>query len=180
MKLNPGIKKVVWTYGASGALMMLLAFVVFYLLGQQPWRNLISFLLDAVIIGFFLVLAIRNFKVLYNNNELRFYHGMTVGFLTFFIMAALYALSYVVFVYLISPEFIDTYIELAIEDLTSRQDILTEDIDQDPALFMAEQINNVKAITRSQLVLDVFLKRTLIGFFLTPVISIVFRSTPQA
>ena len=178
MKLHKGIKKVVWPYGLSGGVMMVLAFGVFYALGQQPWRNLISFLLDTVTIGLFLVLAIRDFKVNHNQNQLRFYHGMTVGFLTFLIMAGVYAILYAVFVYLISPDFIDNYIALAVEDLNSRSEILTEDIDMDPEAFMAEQIKNVKAITRSQLVLDVFLKRTLIGFFLTPVISIVFR-TPQ-
>lgn len=158
--------------------MMILAFTVFYLLGQQPWRNLISFLLDAIIIGFFLVLAMRDFKVNQNKGELRFYHGMTIGFLGFTFMALIYALAYALFVYVISPEFIITYIELAVEDLNSRKAILTESIDQDPDEFMAVQIANVKAITRSQIVLDLFIKRILIGFFLTPVISIVFR-TPQ-
>lgn len=179
MKLHPGIKKVTWTYGLSGTAMLILAFAVFYLLGQQPWRNLISFLLDAIIIGFFLVLAIRDFKVNQNGGELRFYHGMTVGFLTFFLMAALYAIAYAIFVYLVSPDFINTYVELAIEDLNSRREILTENIDRDPQEFMEEQIRNVKAITRSQLVLDVFLKRSLIGFFLTPAISIVFRTNQR-
>ena len=179
MKVHPGVKKVVWNYGAAGGLMMVIAFAVFYWLDQQPWRNLISFLLDAVIIGFFLVLAIRDFKVNRNQNELRFYHGMTVGFLSFMIMAGFYALAYAVFVYVIDPSFIETYIQLAIEDLTSRREILTENIDQDPDTFMATQINNVKSITKSQLVLDVFLKRTLIGFFLTPVISIVFRTNQR-
>jgi len=176
MKLHPGIKKVVLNYGASGALMMVLAFTVFYFLDQQPWRNLISFLLDGVIIGFFLVLAIREFKVRFNSNELRFYHGMTVGFLSFTLMAALYAMAFALFIYVLSPDFIDLYIELAIEDLESRKAILTENIDKDPEAFMTEQISNVKSITRSQIILDVFLKRLFIGFFFTPVISIVFRT----
>lgn len=179
MKVHPGIKKVVWNFGAAGGLMMIIAFAVFYWLDQQPWRNLISFLLDVVIIGFFLVLAIRDFKVNRNQNELRFYHGMSVGFLSFMIMAGFYALAYGVFIYLINPDFIDTYVELAIEDLTSRQEILTENIEQDREAFMAEQVKNLKGITRSQLVLDVFLKRTLIGFFLTPVISVVFRTNQR-
>jgi hypothetical protein len=179
MKLNPGIKKVVLNYGSAGGLMLIMAFTVFYFLDQQPWRNLISFFLDAVIIGFFLVLAIRAFKVTYNHHELRFYHGMTIGFLTFTMMAAIYAMAFAIFVYVISPDFIDTYIDLAIEDFVSRRDILTEDIEGDPDEFMAEQIAAVRSITRSQIVLDLFLKRVLIGFFLTPVISIVFR-TPQS
>jgi len=178
MKINPGIKKVVLNYGSAGGVMLTLAFTVFYLLDQQPWRNLISFFLDAVIIGFFLVLAIRTFRVNYNHDELRFYHGMTIGFLSFTLMAAIYALAYAIFVYVISPDFINTYIDLAIDDFTSRRDILTEDIEGDPDEFMAEQIAAVREITKSQIVLDLFLKRVLIGFFLTPVISIVFR-TPQ-
>ena len=81
-------------------------------------------------------------------------------------MAALYAMAFALFIYVLSPDFIETYIELAIEDLESKEGILTENIDKDPEEFMAEQIENVKSITRSQIVLDVFLKGSSLAFSL--------------
>jgi hypothetical protein len=178
MKINPYIKKPAIQFGASGGAMMILSFLVFFYLGMQPWRNLISFILDVVIIGFFLVLAIREFKIKYNSNELRFYHGMTLGFLTFFLMSGIYSVFYGLFISVVDPDFLLNYIDLAIQDLNSRKELLTDNIEGDPELFFQEQINGIKAITTSQLIFDAFIKRVLIGFFLTPMISIVFR-TPQ-
>ncbi len=178
MKGNPNIRKVATKYGAAGGAMIVLAFLVFYYMGMQPWRNLISFILDVVIIGFFLVLAIREFKVNFNYNELRFYHGMSIGFLTFFVIAGIYSIFYGVFINWVEPNFLPEYIDLAIEDLNGRKELLTENIEGDPEEFFAEQIQGIKEITKSKLILDAFIKRLLIGFFLTPMISIVFR-TPQ-
>lgn len=179
MKLNPNISKVAIKYGLSGAAMVILAFLVFYYIGMQPWRNLISFILDVVIIAFFLVMSMREFKVLYNGGEFRFYHGMSIGFITFFVVAGLYGLFYGLFIGLIEPEFLTNYIELAIEDLNGRKALLTESIEGDPEEFFQEQIQGIREISKSQLVMDAFFKRALIGFFLTPMLSVIFR-TPQS
>lgn len=178
MKINPNIRKVATKNGAAGGAMIVLAFLVFYYIGMQPWRNLISFILDVVIIGFFLILSIREFKVNFNGNELRFYHGMSIGFLTFFVTAGIYGIFYGVFINWVEPDFLNEYISLAIEDLNGRKELLTENIEGDPEVFFEEQIQGIREITKSQLIFDAFIKRVLIGFFLTPMISIVLR-TPQ-
>lgn len=179
MKINPNLRKVAGKYGLAGGAMIVLSFLVFYYIDMQPWRNMISFILDVVIIGFFLVMAMREFKILHNDGEFRFYHGMTIGFLAFFLIAGIYAVFYGVFISWIEPDFLQSYIALALEDLEGRKSLLVENIEGDPEVFFQSQIQGIKEITKSQLMLDAFFKRTIIGFFLTPMLSVVFR-TPQS
>ncbi|WP_422354873.1 DUF4199 domain-containing protein [Roseivirga pacifica] len=179
MKLNPNIRKVAVKYGLVGGLMSVLAFAVFYALGHQPWRNLISFILDAVIIGMFCFLAIREFKVSYNGSELRFYHGMTIGFIVYLLIGFVFSLFFAGFINWIVPDFLAEYIQIAIEDLNLRKDMLLEQVDKNPEAFFQDQVEGIRQITRSQLVLDVFLKRVLIGLFVTPIISVALRTNQR-
>lgn len=179
MKIDPNIRKVAGKYGLAGGTMIVLAFLVFFYIDMQPWRNMVSFILDVVIIAFFLVLAIREYKVLYRGGELRFYHGMSIGFLCFLTIAGVYAVFYGLFINFIEPDFLQNYIVLAIEDYEGRKELLTENIEGDPEEFFNQQLEGIRSITKSKLVLDAFFKRTLIGFFLTPMISVIFR-TPQS
>jgi hypothetical protein len=150
MKINPVIPRLAFRYGLAGGVMAIVAFLVFFYLGQQPWRNLISFLIDILIIGLFSFLTIKDFRSNYNNGELRFYHGMSLGFICYTTVAFVFAAFYFVFMQWIEPDFLSVY--------------------------FSEQLASLEKITKSSLIFDSFLKKLIFGIFLAPIFSIVLRT----
>ncbi len=174
IKVNPKLTRLSFKYGAVTALFVIIAFLVFYFMGLQPWRNLLSFLLDILIIVVFLFLALKDYKDNVGRGEFRFYHGMTIGFIVYVTAAAIFALFYFVFIYWGSPDFLNEYIITAQADLVSRKDMIVTALSEESYLEQYEMISNT---TRGVLVFDVFIKKLLIGLVVTPVFSIMLRSS---
>ena len=156
--------------------MAIVAFLVFFYLGQQPWRNLISFLIDILIIGLFSFLTIKDFRSNYNNGELRFYHGMSLGFICYTTVAFVFAVFYLVFMQWIEPDFLNLYIETAKSDMLLRKDMILQGVEVDPDVYFSEQLGTIDEITKSSLIFDSFLKKLIFGIFLAPIFSIVLRT----
>lgn len=156
--------------------MAIVAFLVFFYLGQQPWRNLISFLIDILIIGLFSFLTIKDFRSNYNNGELRFYHGMSLGFICYTTVAFVFAVFYFVFMQWIEPDFLNLYIETAKSDMLLRKDMILQGVEVDPDVYFSEQLGTIDEITKSSLIFDSFLKKLIFGIFLAPIFSIVLRT----
>jgi hypothetical protein len=173
IKVNPALSKLAIKYGAVAAVFSILAFVVFYIMGQQPWRNLISFLLDVFVIGVFIFLALKDYKERFNNGELRFYQGMTVGFIVYLIVAVGFSLFFFVLMQWVEPDFLTEYIKLALEDLVSRKEMIVAGLSEESYL---DQLSKLENTTISVLVIDAFVKRLLIGLVLTPIFSILLRT----
>lgn len=176
MKIRPIIPKISGRYGLVGGVLAILSFVTFFYLDQQPWRNLISFLLDIVIIGLFCFLPIKEFKRDHNQNELRFYHGMTIGFISYLMTAFVFSIFYALFINVIEPSFMELYKSVQIDDMESMKEMIMGQVDENKEEFFQEQLSAISKITKSQLILDVFLKKAIIGLFLTPIFSIVLRT----
>lgn len=176
MKINPVIPKLAFRYGLAGGVMAIVAFLVFFYLGQQPWRNLISFLIDILIIGLFSFLTIKDFRSNYNNGELRFYHGMSLGFICYTTVAFVFAVFYLVFMQWIEPDFLNLYIETAKSDMLLRKDMILQGVEVDPDVYFSEQLGTIDEITKSSLIFDSFLKKLIFGIFLAPIFSIVLRT----
>ena len=124
MKINPILIKLPVKFGLSGLLLTVLSFLVFYYTGLQPWRNLISLILDTILVGAFCFIAMKEFKTNYNGGTLSFYHGMTLGFFTYGIIALGFGIFYLLFIDVIEPEFISNYITLAKEDMVARKTLI--------------------------------------------------------
>lgn len=176
MKINPQIPRLSLRYGAVGGILAVVAFLVFFYLDQQPWRNLISFFLDILIVGLFAFLPIKDFKSNYNGGELRFYHGMTLGFISYATLAGVFATFYFIFMNWIEPEFLGTFIETAKSDMILRKDMIMQSADGDKEAFFQQQLNGLDDITKSSLIFDSFIKKLVFGIFLTPIFSIVLRT----
>lgn len=176
MKINPVIPKLSFRYGVVGGIMAIIAFVVFFYLDQQPWRNMISFLIDILIVGIFSFLSIKDFKSNYNNGELRFYHGMTLGFISYASTAMVFAAFYFVFMQWIEPDFLTEFIEIAKSDMLLRKDMIIQGVDINPEEFFQKQYDDLDLITKGSLVFDSFIKKLIFGIFLTPIFSILLRT----
>ena len=176
IKINPAIPKLGVKYGLVGGAMAILSFLVFFYLEQQPWRNLISFILDVLIVGVFCFLPIKDFKSSFNRDELRFYHGMTIGFISYLTVSFAFMVFYTVFINWVEPYFIIQYKQIQKEDMVNMKDLILAGVEDNPEEFFQSQLSMIDAITKSQLILDVFLKKLVIGLFLTPIFSIVLRT----
>tara|TARA_A100000171_G_C2121562_1_gene141082 strand:+ start:1117 stop:1650 length:534 start_codon:yes stop_codon:yes gene_type:complete len=174
IKVNPKLTRISIKYGAVTALFTIIAFLVFYFMDLQPWRNLLSFLLDIMVIVIFLFLALKDYKDNVGGGEFRFYHGMTIGFIVYVTTAAIFALFYLIFIYWGNPDFLSEYIITAQEDLVNRKDMIVAALSEESYL---EQYKMIENTTRSTLVFDVFIKKLLIGLVVTPVFSIILRSS---
>jgi len=177
IKINPKLTKLAIKYGAVTGLFTIIAFMVFYLMGQQPWRNLLSFLLDVLIIVVFIFLGLKDFKSNVNNGYFRFYHGMTVGFIIYLTTATVFSLFYLIFINWGVPDFIDQYIITAQEDLMARKDMIVTALSEES---YQEQFDMLTTTTKSKLLLDVFIKKVMVGLVITPVFSILMRSSTRS
>lgn len=179
IKIRPIIPKIAANYGLVGGLLTIVAFLTFYYLGHQPWRNLISFILDTIIIGIFCFLPMKEFRTHFNDGSFRFYHGMTLGFITYLMIAFVFSLFYFVFIFWIEPSFIELYKSIQKEDMMNMKELIMSTVEEGKEEHFQKQLAGIDDITRSQLVLDVFLKKAIIGLVLTPIFSIVLRTQPS-
>lgn len=153
----------------------IMAFLVFYYLDLQPWRNLLSLVLDVVLIGVVSFIATRDFRDNENGGELRFYHGMSIGFFIYTATAVLFSLFYLIFIKVISPGFMEMYYDSMVEFLKSRKEFIISKTSEES---FNEQLNAIPNIRPATLLLDAFGKKIISGLFLAPVFSIILR-TPQ-
>ena len=173
MKINPVLVKVPAKYGLFGLMLTIVSFLVFYYVGLQPWRNLLSLVLDVVLVSAFCFVAIKDFRENYNDNELSFFHGMTSGFVVYVVIALGFGLFYRLFIDLIEPDFISNYIQLAKEDMIGRKTVIVT------ALGEASYDKNFESLSQTNsgvLMMDAIIKKLLIGLLITPVFSVIMRT----
>lgn len=173
MKINPRLTRLSGGYGLIAAGLTIVAFLVFYYLGQQPWRNLLSLILDVILIGTITFVATKDFRDNENGGELRFYHGMTIGFFIYTLTALVFSLFYLLFIVVITPDFLEIYSDSMREFLESRKEMIIANGSE--ASFQT-QLEGLKEVTASGLALDAFGKKIISGLFLAPIFSIVLRT----
>ncbi|MCE7996313.1 MAG: DUF4199 domain-containing protein [Roseivirga sp.] len=173
MKINPRLVKVAGGYGLTTSVITIIAFLTFFYLGQQPWRNTLSLIVDVIVIGTMTFVATKDFRENENGGELRFYHGMTIGFVIYAATALIFALFYTLFMTVIQPDFLELYRQSMLEFLESRKDMLIANSSEES--FQA-QIDGLKDVSVSGLALDSFGKKVISGLFLAPIFSVILRT----
>lgn len=176
MKIRPIVPRIGARYGAVAGVLAVVAYLTFFYLELQPWRNLIAFLVDIVIVGLFCFISMREFKLEHNRGEFRFYHGMTIGFVAYLSIALIFSLFFAFFINWIEPSFMDTYKIVQLEEMQGMKDMITSRVDENPEDYFNKQLEAISSITKSQLILDVFLKKAIIGLFMTPIFSVILRT----
>lgn len=173
MKINPRLVKVAGGYGLTTSVITIIAFLTFFYLGQQPWRNTLSLIVDVIVIGTMTFVATKDFRDNENGGELRFYHGMTTGFIIYGATALIFALFYTLFMTVIEPDFLELYRQSMLEFLESRKDMLIANSSEES--FLA-RIDGLKDVTVSGLALDSFGKKVISGLFIAPIFSVILRT----
>ncbi|GAB5523213.1 MAG: hypothetical protein Roseis2KO_10850 [Roseivirga sp.] len=173
MKVNPRLVKVAGGYGLTTSVITIIAFLTFFYMDQQPWRNTLSLIMDVIIIGTMTFVATKDFRDSENGGELRFYHGMTIGFVIYAATALVFALFYTLFMTVIQPDFLELYRQSMLEFLESRKEMLIANGSQES---YEAQVAGLKDVTVSGLALDAFGKKVISGLFLAPIFSVILRT----
>lgn len=173
MKINPRLTKVSGGYGLTAAVVTIIAFATFYYLDQQPWRNILSLIMDVVIIGTMTFVATKDFRDNENEGELRFYHGMSIGFVIYFLTGVIFSLFYLLFITIIEPDFMTVYQETMRDFLESRKEMLIANGGEESFQSQLDALDGVKAF---DLIIDAFGKKVISGLFLAPIFSVLLRT----
>lgn len=161
-------------FGVTGAALIISMFLVFYFSSANPLVEMGMF--DFFILPIFLFLGIKEYRDTFNNKLLEFWQGMTLGFFCYLVIAILTSLFILFFVTVINPDVLDTYVVSRLEILESGRENIIEKMGENS---YQESLLEIKNITLSDVILDNFLKKTMIGMLLTIMISIITKRKPK-
>ena len=166
--------KVPIKYGITGGVLCLLMFLTLHLSGQYP-LEMTSYFMSGVIILLMLFFSTKELRDYKYGGFLQYWQGISAGFVC------------VVLIALVSGLFIYTYASSINSDfLTDHSQYVKEALLEDPEGWIDRHGEEVyqgmlqeseQLISPVDLALDDFLKKFLIGFFLTTIIAIFFKRT---
>lgn len=158
-----------YPFGFSGAGLCLLGMLVMYFLDVEPVSmNLIMGYFFTPIFVFF---AIKSFRDTYNQGELYFSQGMTVGFFVYTLMALLSALYIFIFLQ-VEPQAFDTFRQVNLDLMTDNQVVLKEQLNESA---YAETYSSVAGMSRWDVAINDLLRKIFPGLFFTIIISIILK-----
>ncbi|MEQ6122030.1 DUF4199 domain-containing protein [Reichenbachiella sp. MALMAid0571] len=173
MKLNDPLITIPAKFGAFGAIMVVVMFLVFYLSGSNPLMEMGMF--DFFIIPIFLFFGIKEYKDNYNHRLLEFWQGMTAGFVVYFTLACLTSIFIFAFLNLSDPSIMENYTADRLSILEEKKEAIIKEMGE--ATFIESQ-KEVQNITIGDLIFDNFLKKTFVGLLLTIMIAVIMKKKP--
>ncbi len=157
-------------YGAIGGGFLVLLFLIFYFFDLDPLTNIK--IIDAIIICIFTFFATKEFRDRYNDRQLHFWQGMTVGMINYLSIALISALFILIMTSIVDTGMVPEYVAGRVALLIENKENLIETMNQDT---FQNALDGVKTTTSFDLALDDFLKKSIIGLFLTIIISVILR-----
>lgn len=157
-------------YGTIGGGLVILLYLVFYTLKKNPLLEIK--LVDIPLLAIFIFFSLKEFRDRHNHRELHFWQGITGGLITYISIATISAIFILVLTVIIDPAITTNYIESRIELLNENKETLIESINEQAYI---DALAGVKETTPIDLAFDDFLKKTIIGLFLTIIIAVILR-----
>ena len=157
-------------YGAIGVLLIIIMFLVFYYSGQNPLDELQMF--DLFIIPVFIFFGIKEFRDRFNGRFLKFWQGMTAGFITYTSYALGSALFIWLFIEWIDPSLVSAYVEGSLKTLEETRTTIVEEMGAEAYI---STYDDVKDTSQNDLILDSIFKKMIVGFMITSVVSVVLK-----
>lgn len=154
---------------AIGSTLAVLMFITLYFLEKNPLVNTKFFNLLLLLI--FLVFTLKEFKE--QHAVLKFWQGMSLGFLFYFPFALVSGAAVYIAVASADPGLLSGYVDQRIAELELSRERIVETID---LRAFEETLESIRGTTPLQLALDDFLKNTIAGLFITILVSVIFRT----
>ena len=161
-------------FGIAGSVLIITMFLVFYFSSTNPLIEMGMF--DFFILPIFLFLGIKEYRDTFNNKLLEFWQGMTIGFICYLTIALVTSLFVLFFVTVINPDIFDTYVASRLEILEEGRVNIIEKMGE---ASYQESFLEIQQISLSDIILDNFLKKSMIGMLLTIMISIIVKRKPK-
>jgi hypothetical protein len=158
-------------YGFICSVFLIIIFHVSDYFGINPLMNVVHLIFDLMIFGIFIFFGTKELKMSQEDEILHFWQGMTMGFNTYFVATTVFSL-YLIIYFQWSDSAVMDYQESATNFLLEKRDLYEDKLGKET--FQA-QLDAIRSVTWSDLVLSAALKKILAGFFITPVISIILR-----
>jgi len=160
-------------YGLVGGMLAIMLFFILILFGENP---LVSGSLFAFFfIPIFVFFAVKEFKKDYNAGYLHFWQGMSIGFVTYMVLALVSAGFLLFYLELINPQLLQDYILDRVALMEGSKQNLVERLGEDT---YSNSLLSVQNATAFDLALDDFLRKIFAGFFITTIIAVVMRQRP--
>ena len=157
-------------YGMFGGGIVIILFLIFYFFDLDPLLNIR--VVDMLILAVFIFFSLKDFRDRFNNRQLRFWQGMTGGVINYVTIALISSLFILVMTVIIDPELTTKYIESRIALLNENRQQLIDTINEEA---YDEALAGIKETSSIHLALDDFLKKSMIGLFLTIIIAVILR-----
>ena len=158
-----------YKFGLVGGLFSVFAFVLLSFLKSDPTN--LSLIFGYVISPFALFLAIKFFKEYSNSGLLSFSEGMSVGFVTYCLIAIISGLGVLIYLYL-SPELFEEIKNSKLEVLLKNQNTITQEMGLNP---YESTLLNIKQMTIWDIAFNEGIWKIIPGLFFTIIISIILR-----
>lgn len=159
-------------YALIGIFLYGTLFLLLYFMGKNPLVVGRPWDFGFLLIPLMVIFAMKDFKTNYNEGELRFWQGMSSGFVTYFVLALGVALFIFIFMTVADPDVLEGYIQDRIQLLESSK---VQFIEQFGTELYDEQITKMNHTTAFIVAIDDFWKKLVIGLFLTILIAAVLR-----
>lgn len=172
---NPLIR-VPLKYGLVGGALSIFLFVLLYLLGKNPLIVYRGFDFSFLLLPIFIAFSMKEFRDRWNGKTLKFGEGMTVGFINYMTIAIVSALFTYIFLSVIDPDLLTGYI---VDRSSMLMEMKSEMVDNLGEKVFEQTLGNIRESTAYIIALDDFLKKIIIGLFLTIIISVIFKKQSQ-
>jgi hypothetical protein len=163
--LTTGLK-----YGAAGGVIAIGLFLALWLMNENPLDSLRMF--DFILIPLFVFFTLKEVRDYHYQGRLLYWQGMTAGFVCYISLAAVSAIFIYIFL-----SFADT--ALLIRHQQENLAVLMDDpqkwIEQVGQQAYTKALEEIKELTALDLALDDFLKKVLIGLFITGIITLFYK-----
>lgn len=158
-------------YGAIGGVFAILMFFILVMMGKIPMISIRLF--DFILIPSFLFLAVKEFKDYYNNRELRFWQGMTVSFFTYTVIGAISGLFIYIYLTYFNNDLFLEFVTHELEKINLNKELIVNQMGEDT---YADLVSSMESSEVKHSAWDDFLKKGLVGLFISPVISLFMRT----
>ena len=129
-------------------------------------------MLDLFILPIFLYFGIREYRDTFNSGQMEFWQGMTTGLLTYSMIALFFGGFLFLFLNYLDTSVTKGFIEIKLDDLTESKDKIVEEMGIES---YDKAFKSTEATTVSDLIKDNMIRKGVIGFFLTSIISVIMK-----
>ena len=173
MNIRHSIITVGLRYGlVSGGLAVVLFFVVM-LFDENPL--IVTKWFDYLLIPGFVFFSVREFRLYYNGGAMQFWQGASVGFITYVTSALLFALVIGGYLATAGEGWVTDYVADRTALVQKNQESFTQELGE---ATYRQVLDEVRATTPLDLVLDDFYRKLMVGVFVTLIIATVQRRQP--